>query len=464
MTWVFIAALAVIAIAAISWPLLRKPPASATRAAYDLTIFEDQMKEVDRDVERGVLTPEQADAARAEIQRRISAAEKAPDEVVVTDSNTKRNWVIAAVVVAIPLVAGGIYWKVGTPDPAKTTANDIDKMVEQLAAKVAQDPNDIEGVQLLARTYSRIGRFADAVKTYQQVLALEPDAANFSSYGEAMVFAGQGVVNKEAHDAFVRGLSLDRSEPRARFYLGLEQVDKSQPNNALAIWRDLADNAPADAPWLDMVKEQMANVAKDANIPPMTVQPKHPLEFVPPEELALARVQASAPPTAVAKRPAPAAPGQMAPETQAKIQEMVAGLAKRLEGNPNDYDGWLMLGRSYTVLKNFDGAKTAYDKAGALKPDSVDPKLQYMAALMTTVDPEAPAALPQNVTDAAIAVLKVNPKQPEALYVSGLARAKVGDKGGARTLWTQAKDAMPPDSPLRGDLERRLEALDQPAQ
>lgn len=464
MTWVIIAALAIVAIVAISWPLLRKPAANATRAAYDLTIFADQLKEVDRDVERGVLTPEQADAARAEIQRRIAAAEKAPAEVEAPETKTKRNLVIAAVVVAVPLLAAGIYWKVGTPDPAKTEANDIDKMVEQLAAKVAQDPTDLEGVQLLARTYSRIGRFTDAVKTYAQVLAMEPDAANFSSFGEALVFAAEGKVTKDAHDAFVRGLALDRTEPRARFYLGLEQVDKSQPSNALAIWRELADTAPADAPWLEMVKEQMAGVAKDANIPPMTVQPKHPLDFVPPEELALARVQASAPPTVVAKRPAPTAPGAMAPETQAKIQEMVGGLAKRLEANPDDYDGWLMLGRSYTVLKNFDGAKTAYDKAGALKPDSVDPKLQYMAALMTTVDPESPAALPANVTDAAIAVLKINPKQPEALYVSGLARAKVGDKGGAKTLWTQAKEAMPAESPLRGDLERRLQALDPPAQ
>ena len=464
-TWAALAALAVVAIVAILWPLLKKQPVeNATRAAYDLTIFEDQMKEVDRDVERGVLTAEQADGARAEIQRRIAAAERAPDEIIAPENKTKRNLVIAAVVVAVPLIAVGIYMKVGTPDPAQKTATDIDKMVQQLADKVAKDPTDLEGVQLLARTYNRIGRFGDAVKTYAQVLAMEPDSANFSSFGESMVFAGDGKVNKDAHDAFVRALSLDRSEPRARFYLGLEQADKSQPGNALAIWRDLADTAPADAPWLEMVKEQMAGVAKDANIPPMTVQPKHPLEFVPAEELALARVQASAPPTVEAKRPAPAAPGQMDPATQAKIKEMVGGLAERLKANPNDYDGWLMLGRSYTVLKNFEGAKEAYDKAGALKPDSLDPKLQYMAALMTTVDPEAPSALPANVTDAAIAVLKVDPKQPEALYVSGLARAKVGDKAGAKTLWTQAKDAMPADSPLRGDLQRRLDALDQPAQ
>src|SRR4051812_45705646 len=98
MTWVLIALLALVAIGALLIPLLRKPAASANRAAYDLTIFQDQLKEVDRDVERGVLTTEQADAARAEIQRRIAAAEKAPVEVQATDSTLRRRVMIGAVV------------------------------------------------------------------------------------------------------------------------------------------------------------------------------------------------------------------------------------------------------------------------------------------------------------------------------------------------------------------------------
>ena len=87
-----------------------------------------------------------------------------------------------------------------------------------------------------------------------------------------------------------------------------------------------------------------------------------------------------------------------------------------------------MLGRSYTVLKKFDEAKNAYSKAAALKPNDVEPRMQYMASLMGVLDPSADGPLPQNVSDAAAEVLKLDPKQPDALYVSGLARAKAGDK------------------------------------
>ncbi len=464
MIWLMFALIALAATAALLWPLLTKSTVAEDRAAYDLTVFQDQLLEVDRDLARGVLNATEADAARLEIQRRILAAGRAPAAPSSSEMAPRRKLAVIAVAIAVPVLAAGLYMRVGTPDLAAAEARggaaEIDKMVEQLAAKVAKTPNDIEAVALLARTYTRIGRFADAVTTYRQVLALEPDAFNFSSYGEAIVFGADGRVNKEAHDAFVKALSLDRSEFRSRFYLGLEHVDKLQPKDAIAVWKELTATAPADAPWLGMVNEQMAGVAKEAKLETSTILPKHAIDFVAPEELALARVQASAPPMAVAIRPtAPSAPGQMSPEAAKQVEEMVAGLAARLEKSPDDYNGWLMLGRSYTVLKNYDGAKSAYDKASALKPGDVEPKLQYMASLMTTVDPESMGALPPSVTEAAIAILKINPKQPEALYVSGLGRAKVGDKPGARTLLNQAKEAMPADSPLKADIERRLEAL-----
>ena len=462
-TWVLIGILAVIAIGALLYPLLKKPAVAAARADYDLTIFHDQLKEVDRDIERGVMTPADADAARAEIQRRITIAERAPQEAAAADTKLRKRLTIAAVTVAVPVLAALIYLQIGTPNSTQVVGGEIDKMVEQLADKVKQNPTDIEGVELLARTYNRLGKFPEAVQTYRQLLAMEPSANNFSSYAEAVFFGAQGVMNKEAHDGFVRALALDRSEPRARFYLGLEQADKKQPNNAIAIWRDLEATAPPDAPWLQMVKDQLAGVAKENNLMPMTVTPKHAIEFLPPEEVALARVQASAPPTVKATRKAEPKPGEVSPEAQEKIKEMVGGLAKRLETNPEDYEGWLMLGRSYTVLKDLEGAKSAYDKAAALKPTSAEPRLQQLASLMTTINPQDPGALPQEISEAAIAVLKIDPKQPDALWVAGLARAKVGDVGAARTLWTQARDAMPKDSPLRVDVEARLADLDKEA-
>ena len=99
------------------WPVIRRGDPGLGRAAYDLTVFQDQLKEVERDVARGVLTATEADAARLEIQRRILASGRAPAEDVHTGTNRSR-WVgIAISAILVPLIAIGAYVQVGTPDP-----------------------------------------------------------------------------------------------------------------------------------------------------------------------------------------------------------------------------------------------------------------------------------------------------------------------------------------------------------
>jgi cytochrome c-type biogenesis protein CcmH len=119
-----------------------------------------------------------------------------------------------------------------------------------------------------------------------------------------------------------------------------------------------------------------------------------------------------------------------------------------------------MLGRSYTVLKKYPDAQKAYDKAIALKPKDVEPRRQLMASIMTTVNPDALAPYPKALGDVAADILKIDANQPDALYVSGLVKAKAGDKAGARSSWEKAQSKAPADWPFRGDITKRLSALD----
>ncbi|MBY0510001.1 MAG: tetratricopeptide repeat protein, partial [Rhodospirillaceae bacterium] len=128
--------------------------------------------------------------------------------------------------------------------------------------------------------------------------------------------------------------------------------------------------------------------------------------------------------------------------------------------NPEDYQGWMMLGRSYTVLKKYPDAQKAYDKAIALKPKDVEPRRQLMASIMTTVNPDALAPYPKALGDVAADILKIDANEPDALYVSGLVRAKAGDKAAARGFWEKAQSAAPADWPFRADITKRLSALD----
>ena len=457
MIWGLMAVIVVAVLAVVLWPLMRAPRVAKDRADYDAEVFQDQLKEIERDVTRGVLTEAEAASARIEIQRRLLAAGRAAAETHHTSTRGKRLGLAGGVAVLVPVVALGIYLSVGEPSLSSTDVDmasapidvesEKERAVMRLADKVAADPNNVEGLALLARSYRELHAWENAAKTYEKLSKLRPDADSFASLGEMLTAQAEGHVTQEAHDALMKALELDRDEVRSRFYLGLEQSQQNNYRDAIAIWRDLTNGAPEDAPWLPMVRQQMGMVAQASGIPPMGVEPRHPLSPAP-----VATVSASPTPATT-----PAAPGNFSPEQREMIEGMVGGLAARLEQSPNDFKGWMMLGRSYTVLQKADDAVKAYGKAAALEPTNIEPKVQIVAALLSTTNPDAAGPLSKQLTAAADDVLKLDAAQPDALFVMGLARVKAGDKAAARDYWERAQKSANPM--LKDTIMRRMKAL-----
>lgn len=454
MIWAVFAALVLVVMVALLWPLVRAARSAETRAAYDNMVFQDQLKELERDLERGVLTTTEADAARIEIQRRILAANKISAPAPTSGSKAWRFGLAGGVGIVVPLLAFAAYLPLGAPtlpgasatqraEMAATAVEESNKLLEQLAAHVAANPTDVEGLALLARSYRQVRRYDDSANAYRQLAQVSPSGDTYANLGEVLAAASGGGISADAHDAFMMALEIDRAEPRARFYLGLEQAQHGNAEAAIAIWRDLAADAPEDASWLGLVMQEMSKTAQQAGVMPMAVTPAHPLD------MSLTR------PTNIAAKPA----GGISAEDMGMIQGMVAGLAARLENEPEDYDGWMMLGRSYTVLDNMDGALDAYEKAMALKPTDMNSRLQFASLLIARTDLDAPGPLPLPLTNVMTDVLEAYPAQPDALFITGLARAKSGDAAAAREYWERALGSAPNGSPLKVELERRLGSL-----
>ena len=452
MIWAGLGVLIALVMAALLWPLFRVPRSAGARSAYDILIFEDQLKDLERDLERGVLTATEADAARTEIQRRILSASKASGPMPTTGSKTWRLGLSGGLAISVPLLAFAAYLPLGEPtlpgssaeqraEAATAAAVESNRLLEELAAHVAANPDDVAGLSLLANSYRQVRRFEDAANAYLQLAQIAPSADTFVNLGETLA-AAYGGISGDAHDAFMKALELDPSEPRSRFYLGIEQAQQGNAELAIAIWRDLAADAPEDATWLNLVMEEMSRTAQQAGIAPMSVSPAHPLD------LPLTR------PQGVASRQA----GPISPDDMEMIQGMVAGLAARLESNPDDYDGWMMLGRSYTVLDQFDDAIEAYERAIVLRPDDISSKLQFASLMIAKTDLDAPGSLPAALEQTMADILEINPSHPDALFITGLAKAKSGNTNEARILWERALNAAP-SPPLRAEVQRRLNNL-----
>jgi cytochrome c-type biogenesis protein CcmH len=356
--WVIFALMTAAAIFAVVWPLGRAPRASA--GGSDVAVYRDQLKEIDTDRTNGLIGEAEAEAARVEISRRLLAAAEPPTagSAVAERVRGAGHRRVAAIVALVVLVLGplGLYVALGSPnvpgEPAfariKTSLghDSIASLVGQVEARLAANPNDGAGWEVIAPVYARLGRFDDAVKARQKALALNGDtAAREADLGEAETAAANGIVTATAKATFDRAVARDPKEAKARYFLGLAAEQDGRSNDAATIWRTMLAEAPPGAPWVGFVTQALARVSGTQ---------------VAATEPSAADVSASAEMSDDARRD--------------MIRGMVARLAERLHGNGADIEGWLRLVRAYTVLGERAKAKDAAAEARRVlseRPDDV---------------------------------------------------------------------------------------------
>jgi cytochrome c-type biogenesis protein CcmH len=455
-TWIVILLLAALAVAALVVPVLRGRRDAASRASYDREVYRDQLAELERDRNRGLINAAEAEAARAEIARRMLATER--DESAAPVDRGTRPLALAAAIAA-PILAVALYVTFGSPEipgaPFATRIADgntnaraeLTQRVADLAQRLQQNPDDLEGWNLLARSLTALERYGDAVTAWRQIVRLTGGAPEATAaLGETLVQAANGVVTPEARAAFDRVRGVAPFEPRALFYVGLAEAQAGNGRAALQLWTDLAAISPENAAWLPIVRERIRQTAAEARIDPSSVKPSEDAQRL------------------AAARPAPRGPSadvdamqRMAPEDRQKaIRGMVEGLAARLEAEPNDVEGWRRLGRARLVLGETEKAKAAYAKAAELAPDRIDVLSDYAGALFEGVQGDA---LPPEFVAVLRRILAIEPDHGDALWFLGMAEAKAGNREAAAQMWTRLLGRLPPDSAEHAEIKQRLDDL-----
>jgi cytochrome c-type biogenesis protein CcmH len=376
---------------------LRPRQDAAPAAAYDLQVYRDQLKELDRDVERGVLTEAEAARARTEVSRRILEADRALTGAAEARSRRSgaERWIVAVGLVAVVAGAVGVYMQIGAPgypdlplaqriaileearanrpgqDAAETEAQSMprpaipeqperEELVTQLRTIMEQRPDDPQGMALLASNEAALGNFRAARIAQERLIELlgeEATGLHYIDLAEMMILAAGGYVSPEAEQALVRGLEREPRNGTARYYAGLMYAQQGRPDLAFPIWRNLMAESAADAPWLDPIRLQIEEVAALAG-----------------QNVTLAELP---------QPRAPAAPGptqeqidaasEMAPEDRgAMIEGMVAGLANRLATEGGPPEDWARLISAFGVLGRTEQARAVYGEALGVFADDPD--------------------------------------------------------------------------------------------
>ena len=131
------------------------------------------------------------------------------------------------------------------------------------------------------------------------------------------------------------------------------------------------------------------------------------------------------------------------PEVSAQqIDAMVARLAAKLRENPDDADGWKLLGRSYMVLGRFPEAVAAYAKAAEKSPRDA-PLLTDFADALAMTRGEKLAGEPERLVQRA---LEIEPNNLKALALAGTAAYERQDYAKAAAFWSRMLPLVPADS------------------
>ena len=477
MLWLIFAALTVAVLAVLLFPLLKKasdePP---PRVDYDIVVYRNQLTEIEQEIDRGLLTAAQADAARAEVHRRMLAAEdaelKAPVKPTRISNRYAKFAAIIAIAVILPVGAIVVYGILGSPHlPGKPYAwrikHDPEFVVATTAEKLAellQSSPSASGYKRLAEMYFNARNYEQAADADRQAVALgATDSATWSEFGESVVMANGGAVVPEAMMAFTNALAIDPHDDRARFYIGLAESQIGNLKQAVAIWRDLEKDAPADAPWLPIVRQHIAAFSKQGGFDPTSVPPSPPspriLNVAVTAMTNAMHLQTGARPAPGVSAPADtnAAPTATSDDRDTMIHAMVARLAARMEKSPTDVTGWQRLAHAYYVLNEQGKAREAIDHAVRLKPDDVS--LQLTLAEIQKAAAAPGEDIPADFVATMRRVLKLDPTDVQALYYVGLAEQRLGHSDRARALWTKALKVADANDPLAISIHNRLNAM-----
>ncbi|KZY30934.1 c-type cytochrome biogenesis protein CcmI, partial [Roseovarius sp. HI0049] len=273
--WIIVIALALVCGAILGVAVLRGRSGEEPPAAYDLRVYRDQLKEVDRDLARGVIGEEDAERLRAEVSRRILAADaKLRDG---GESGGQPKWAGWAVTgLALAGLGGGallLYSELGAPGygdvplkgriaasdaaradrqtqaeaeaqvPEADMPSDVSEeflaLMEKLRETVEQRPEDQRGLQLLVRNEAALGNLRAAYTAQRQLIEVKGDQATAADYAlltDLMVSAAGGYISQEAEASIRAALEREPREPRARYYLGLYYMQVDRPDAAFRTW------------------------------------------------------------------------------------------------------------------------------------------------------------------------------------------------------------------------------------
>ena len=278
--WAVAAALLLIAMLLVVLPVLRQRSDVSEDPLRE--VYRDRLREIERDRAEGLLDEKRLNEARDELSEQLLIEHAAVVAAASpTSSRGRGQWLNIVAALLIPLVAVATYGLVGNPTainpPAQAKRDVSPSQVEALLGKLAlhleKNPTDLKGWSLLARSWSRFGRYAEANKAFASAVVLAPDDAQlWADYAENAALAAGQSFKGQPRELVTRALKLDPANQKALSLAGVAEFESGHYTQAVTYWEKLLRLLPANAPQAEAVRMALQRAQEASAGPTDTTQ------------------------------------------------------------------------------------------------------------------------------------------------------------------------------------------------
>jgi len=287
--WIIAGLLIAVTLLVLLLPLLRRGNSSksTTHSEVNLSVYRDQLRELDADLAGGILNEVQYQNARSDLESRV--LEDSGTAEIATAPSTDSRWgnaSIAALVISVPVLAIALYFILGTPAGLKpqiqtaavdkahpATPEQFEAMVTWLAEQLKAEPDNAEGWVMLARSYTALKRYQDASAAYSRAVALQPNNASVLADHADMLAMLKQTLQGEPEKIVQQALKADPDNLKALSLAGSAAFERKDYQEAIKWWQKILNLLPTDSPVVAAISASINEARGLAGLPPAADAP-----------------------------------------------------------------------------------------------------------------------------------------------------------------------------------------------
>lgn len=300
--WIIAALLIAAALLFVLPPLIgqrRQEDAGLSPTEVNITVYRDQLHELDSELAAGTLDETQYRSAKTDLEGRVIEDAKLVSETLPEHAPmpVTSRIPVYAVALLLPLIAVSIYLVNGTPAglepeavapeeiaangaPHPTSPEQIQAMVAGLEQRLVEKPDDPDGWAVLARSYAALQRYEESSMAYARAIELKPDSAQLlADYADTLAMANNRSLQGAPEKVIQQALKVDPHNIKALALAGTVEYERKNYAGALKHWQRILDLVPPDTPIANSVAasvkevQQLAGIAPEAGEQPGQQQP-----------------------------------------------------------------------------------------------------------------------------------------------------------------------------------------------